>query len=369
MYEALGKHYKAHSAEARKERKTAKGSAFVVSTFDTSAFGGRRLRRGEARFTFVGWNWVCPAMVREWLREKDQPPRGYRPHPERWRVSDWEQILGRCAGEEGDLLIDSESVHLSEEEESTFGALFKNRKSSKNGYKIRDYVDRKPRNVAVAILQILQPHMTTYMSFSGREDTSSLAVADKFGKACGGCRGAFGVGAVQGGAFGRGAFGVETPREHSYGRRQGCEDMCAFGGSAFGETRLGRWTTDFLETKEDTPSEEEEVATNPELMVMDQKYRQLEERYNFLQDQCALAQKLQKAALKLRDEMVTNARREIDELRAKVQTDSSVDQIQIRNLADELVRKTQALEQSEAVRRADKELLCRLQSQCDELRT
>lgn len=45
-----------------------------------------------------------------------------------------------------------------------------------------------------------------------------------------------------------------------------------------------------------------------------------------------------------------------------------MEQIQIRNLADELVRKTQALEQSEAARRADEELLRRLQSQFDELR-
>ncbi|OAE32889.1 hypothetical protein AXG93_3052s1190 [Marchantia polymorpha subsp. ruderalis] len=30
-------------------------------------------------------------MVWEWLREKNQPPRGYPPHPERWQVSDWEQ--------------------------------------------------------------------------------------------------------------------------------------------------------------------------------------------------------------------------------------------------------------------------------------
>lgn len=61
------------------------------------------------------------------------------------------------------------------------------------------------------------------------------------------------------------------------------------------------------------------VATNRELMILDQKYRKLEERYNFFHDQCALARKLQKAALRLRDEMVTNlAWREIDEMRAKV---------------------------------------------------
>lgn len=87
-----------------------------------------------------------------------------------------------------------------------------------------------------------------------------------------------------------------------------------------------------------------------------------------MQDQWTLARKLQKSALKLRDESLANARREIEELCAKVQTDSSVEKIQIRNHADELVRKTQASEQSEAARKADEELLGRLQVQCEELR-
>ncbi|OAE29845.1 hypothetical protein AXG93_339s1030 [Marchantia polymorpha subsp. ruderalis] len=46
----------------------------------------------------------------------------------------------------------------------SFGALLKNCKSSKNGYRTYDYVDRKRRNVAIALFQILQPHMTTYMT-------------------------------------------------------------------------------------------------------------------------------------------------------------------------------------------------------------
>lgn len=33
-------------------------------------------------FLLWGWILVCTAMVRDWLREKNQPPRGYRPHPE-----------------------------------------------------------------------------------------------------------------------------------------------------------------------------------------------------------------------------------------------------------------------------------------------
>ncbi|OAE23368.1 hypothetical protein AXG93_1660s1270 [Marchantia polymorpha subsp. ruderalis] len=79
-------------------------------------------------------------------------------------VSDWEQVLGRCAGEEGDLLFECESVQVTKEEEISFGALFKNSKSSKNGYKTCDYKDRMRRNVVEALLQILQLHRTTYMT-------------------------------------------------------------------------------------------------------------------------------------------------------------------------------------------------------------
>ncbi|OAE21223.1 hypothetical protein AXG93_3833s1010 [Marchantia polymorpha subsp. ruderalis] len=115
-------------------------------------------------FLLWGWNWVCQDMVREWLKGKDQPTRGFRPHPERWEVCDWEQVLGRCAGEEGHLLFECESIKVTKEEEISFGAVFKNSKSSKNGYKTRDYKDRFRRNVAVALIQLLKPQRTTYMT-------------------------------------------------------------------------------------------------------------------------------------------------------------------------------------------------------------
>lgn len=115
-------------------------------------------------FLLWGWNWVCPELVRKWLRKRNQPLCEFRPHPKRWQVSDWEQVLGMCAGEEGHLLFECESVQVTKEEEISFGALFKNSKSGKNGYKIRDYKDRLRSNVALALLQILQPHRTTYMT-------------------------------------------------------------------------------------------------------------------------------------------------------------------------------------------------------------
>ncbi|OAE23647.1 hypothetical protein AXG93_4720s1120 [Marchantia polymorpha subsp. ruderalis] len=80
------------------------------------------------------------------------------------------------------------------------------------------------------------------------------------------------------------------------------------------------------------------VATNFELMVLDQKYRQLEERYNFLQEQCTISRKLQNAAIQLRDEVAANAQREIEELRAKVETGINSEQAQNRILAEKLVR-------------------------------
>ncbi|OAE29112.1 hypothetical protein AXG93_3241s1090 [Marchantia polymorpha subsp. ruderalis] len=108
--------------------------------------------------------------------------------------------------------------------------------------------------------------------------------------------------------------------------------------------------TEILESEDDTPSEEEEVQSvrgTPTGVLCEQvvpllrpEVPELEEALQLSARSMALARKLQKAALKLRDEMVANARRKIDELRAKVQTDSSVEHIQIRNMADELVRKT-----------------------------
>ncbi|OAE23342.1 hypothetical protein AXG93_1660s1000 [Marchantia polymorpha subsp. ruderalis] len=477
-------------------------------------------------FLLWGWNWVCSAMVREWLREKDQPPRGYRAHPERWRVSDWEQVLEQCAGEEGDLMFKCESVHLSKEEEIFFGTLFKNCKSSKNGYRTRDYIDRKRRNVAVALLQILQPHRTTYMtswqvgllsranpgryvrdvevdtdpdkkarklilpadsstdtgratvardSPSSEEDVSaevlerltdlpapkSRVPSEEMRKPSG-HRGrhaatarmpamerclpfeqvpfndspssqgstaqassvqeqfreepsgqtpsvqkpleqvAAGEGrdgetrvplaqaplavAVRAGVAGPSGADSPTPLEVLAGHGEEVAAEEAARPSARESPRISA-ATELLETEDDKPSEEEEVksvrgtptgvlckqvvpllwyldrkatkygdprqrgiyvelvrnrtqmkvATNPELMALDQKYRQLEERYNFLEDQCTLSRKLQKTAIQLRDELVSKARK-IEELRASVETEFSSEQAQNRILAGELVR-------------------------------
>ncbi|OAE23175.1 hypothetical protein AXG93_1953s1350 [Marchantia polymorpha subsp. ruderalis] len=67
-------------------------------------------------------------------------------------------------GDCGEAQFPPMGMELGHEGGIHFGALFQHSKSSKNGYKTRDYKDRLRRNVAVALLQILQPHRTTYMT-------------------------------------------------------------------------------------------------------------------------------------------------------------------------------------------------------------
>ncbi|OAE35456.1 hypothetical protein AXG93_2587s1720 [Marchantia polymorpha subsp. ruderalis] len=77
---------------------------------------------------------------------------------------------------------------------------------------------------------------------------------------------------------------------------------------------------------------------------------------------------LRKKALQLRDDVMANAQREIEEQRARVETELNSERAQNRILAEELVRHTRTMEKSETARKADEELLGRLQSQCDESR-
>ncbi|OAE25057.1 hypothetical protein AXG93_4094s1080 [Marchantia polymorpha subsp. ruderalis] len=142
--------------------------------------------------------------------------------------------------------------------------------------------------------------------------------------------------------------------------------------------------TEILKTEHDTGSEEEEVdlvrgtptgvlceqvvATNPELIALDLKYRQMEERYDILQERFTLTLRLQKKALELQDSMVSDAQREFEVQCAKIGAELNSKRAQNYILVEELVRQTWLLEQSEIARKADKELLRRLQSQCNELR-
>lgn len=110
------------------------------------------------------------------------------------------------------------------------------------------------------------------------------------------------------------------------------------------------------------------VATNPELISLDHKYRELEEKNDALQGHLTLSRRLHKAVLQLRYDAAAEFQREFEKQRAKIEAELHSERIQNSTLAEELVQQTRLLEQCQIARMADEELLRRLHSQCDELR-
>lgn len=53
---------------------------------------------------------------------------------------------------------------MTQAEELTFARLLKNPRSSTNGWSIVEYCDTKRRAVAIALMHILRPHRTTYVT-------------------------------------------------------------------------------------------------------------------------------------------------------------------------------------------------------------
>ncbi|OAE18402.1 hypothetical protein AXG93_1563s1000 [Marchantia polymorpha subsp. ruderalis] len=74
-----------------------------------------------------------------------------------------------------------------------------------------------------------------------------------------------------------------------------------------------------------------------------------------------------KTVLQLRDNAVAEALREFEKQRAKFEAELHTKRVQNGILARELVRQTRLLEQCQIARKADEDLLRRLQLQCDEL--
>ncbi|OAE23680.1 hypothetical protein AXG93_4520s1030 [Marchantia polymorpha subsp. ruderalis] len=80
------------------------------------------------------------------------------------------------------------------------------------------------------------------------------------------------------------------------------------------------------------------VATNLELISLDHKYRELEEKNNVLQGHLALSRRLHKTVLQLRDDAAAEAQREFEKQRAKLEAELHSERIQNGTLAEELVR-------------------------------
>lgn len=76
---------------------------------------------------------------------------------------------------------------------------------------------------------------------------------------------------------------------------------------------------------------------------------------------------MHKTAFKLKDDLVKSRCKALD-LREQMQSERTLERIQIEILTAELVRKNQAPEECEAAQRVDRELIERLESCCEELR-
>ncbi|OAE29016.1 hypothetical protein AXG93_3112s1030 [Marchantia polymorpha subsp. ruderalis] len=161
--------------------------------------------------------------------------------------------------------------------------------------------------------------------------------------------------------------------------------MCAFGTSAFRGSSPGSsresprisTATEILGTEDNTPLEEEEVESVrgtptgvlceqvvPLLRYLDRKatkYADPRHRGSYVE----LVRNrtwIKKKALELRDDVAANAQCKIEDLSARIETKINSERAQNRILGEELVRQTRLLEQSETARKADEELLGRLQS-------
>ncbi|OAE33544.1 hypothetical protein AXG93_4032s1010 [Marchantia polymorpha subsp. ruderalis] len=110
------------------------------------------------------------------------------------------------------------------------------------------------------------------------------------------------------------------------------------------------------------------IATNPIVISLDNKYRELELKNDALHGHLTLSRKLQKAVNQLRDDKAAEAQREFEKQREKIEAELNSERAQNCILAEELVRQTRLLEQCQIARQEDEELLRHLQLQCDKFR-
>ncbi|OAE34087.1 hypothetical protein AXG93_2891s1110 [Marchantia polymorpha subsp. ruderalis] len=72
--------------------------------------------------------------------------------------------MGPCAGSDGDLLFEKNSVGLTRGEEFSYRPLFESGRQGTNGWKTIDYKHSKRRAIALGIMHILRPARTTYVT-------------------------------------------------------------------------------------------------------------------------------------------------------------------------------------------------------------
>lgn len=120
----------------------------------------------ELRLEFLLWNWNCvsASICKEVMDKSTTEGQELRGNPMLWTIEYWTKVMGPCAGSDGDLLFEKNSVGLTRGEEFSYGPPFESGRQGTNGWKTVDYKDPKRRAVALAIMHILRPARTTYVT-------------------------------------------------------------------------------------------------------------------------------------------------------------------------------------------------------------
>ncbi|OAE35067.1 hypothetical protein AXG93_1679s1000 [Marchantia polymorpha subsp. ruderalis] len=83
--------------------------------------------------------------------------------------------MGRCAGSDGDLVLEKISVALTRTKEFSYGPLFSLKRQGTNGWKTADYLDPKKRAIALGIMHILRQTRMTYVTAWQRANRGLVA--------------------------------------------------------------------------------------------------------------------------------------------------------------------------------------------------
>ncbi|OAE32793.1 hypothetical protein AXG93_374s1200 [Marchantia polymorpha subsp. ruderalis] len=120
----------------------------------------------KLRLEFLLWDWNCvsASICKEIMDKNETEGVELRGNPMLWTIEHWTKVMGPCAGSDGDLLFEKNSVRLTNIEEFSYRPLFNSGRQGTNGWKTADYIDPKRRAIALGIMHILRPARTTYVT-------------------------------------------------------------------------------------------------------------------------------------------------------------------------------------------------------------
>lgn len=125
-----------------------------------------RRELSELHLDLLLWSWNCISanICKEIMNKNWNDGEYFRGNPMLWTIEHWASVMEPCAGSDGNLMFEKDSVKINFAEELTFGPLFKNGRLGTNGWKTADYKDPKRRAIALGIMHILRSHQTTYVT-------------------------------------------------------------------------------------------------------------------------------------------------------------------------------------------------------------